>query len=70
MNVAAGELNQYTKRGNYELFLNRYKKYEERKKNDKKDILIWQSLGQIVYDKHCGSVCIFRAVSLEQESVV
>ena len=43
--------------------------YDERK-NDKKDIKIWQSLGQIVYDMNCGSVCGFRAVPLEQESVV
>ena len=43
--------------------------YDERK-NDKKDIKIWQSLGQIVYGMNCGSVCGFRAVPLEQESVV
>ena len=36
----------------------------------KKDILFLQSIGQIEYDMHCGSVSGFRAGSLEQESIV
>ena len=43
MNVAVGELNQYTKQENYELFLNRYKILKiirRTDKDDKTDILI------------------------------
>ena len=40
------------------------------KKWEKKDILFLQSIGQIVYDMHCGSVSGFRAGPLEQESIV
>ena len=40
------------------------------KKVRKKDILFWQSIGQIVYDMNCGSVSGFRAGPLEQESIV
>ena len=36
-------------------------------KSEKKNILFWQSIGQIVYDMNCGSVSGFRAVPLEQE---
>ena len=39
-------------------------------KSEKKDILFWQSIGQIVYDMNCGSVNGFRAGPLEQESIV
>ena len=43
---------------------------EERKKMRKKEIMFWQSIGQIVYDMNCGSVNGFRAGPLEQESIV
>ena len=36
----------------------------------KKDILFWQSIGQIVYNMDCGSVSGFRAGPLEQERIV
>ena len=39
-------------------------------KSEKKDILFWQSIGQIVYDMNSGSVNGFRAGPLEQESKV
>ena len=39
-------------------------------KSEKKDILFWQSIGQIVYDMDCGSVNGFQAGPLEQESIV
>ena len=39
-------------------------------KSEKKDILFWQSIGQIVYDMNCGSVSGFRAGPLEQKSIV
>ena len=35
-----------------------------------KDILFWQSIGQIAYDMNCGSVSGFRAGPLEQENIV
>ena len=40
------------------------------KKWEKKDILFLQSIGQIEYDMHCGSVSGFRAGPLKQESIV
>ena len=40
------------------------------KKLRKKYILFLQSIGQIEYDMHCGSVSGFRAGPLEQESIV
>ena len=36
-------------------------------KNQKKDIMLWQSIGQIVYDMNCGSVNGFRGASVTEK---